>query len=213
MTVYKYLGYGVTNENGVAKLDHNSEGQEISHSYTGVGAGEIDVVASLDNPVSQGSIVSETYSILDTIAFDNATLSDHNDIWYTNNATITRGADNTTVTATAQWGAIYLGNPTTRTPLNLLSNADEICIEWIGSNVEATNGLDIRYNDGSNRYIGFVTGTGHHKMVLSKTRVDLYLDNVLKKGWDANIPNAYFQSVGTETGMEFNFKDLKIYPI
>ena len=65
MTNYRYLGYGVTNENGVAKLEYNSEGQKRDHSYTGVGAGEIDVVASLDNPVSSGSIVSETYSVID----------------------------------------------------------------------------------------------------------------------------------------------------
>lgn len=70
MTVYKYLGYGVTNESGVAKLDHDAQGQEISHSYTGVGAGEIDVVASLDNPVESGSIVSEPCNVLDCIKCD-----------------------------------------------------------------------------------------------------------------------------------------------
>ena len=70
MTNYRYLGYGVTNENGVAKLEYNSEGQKRDHSYVGVGAGEIDVVASLDNPVSSGSIVSETLSVWDTIKYD-----------------------------------------------------------------------------------------------------------------------------------------------
>ena len=34
MTTYRYLGWGKTNENGIAKLDHNSEGQKIEHSYT-----------------------------------------------------------------------------------------------------------------------------------------------------------------------------------
>ena len=63
--VYKYLGYGVTDSNGVAKLDHDAEGQELQHSYTGVGAGEIDVVASLDNPIVDGSIVSGTFSVFD----------------------------------------------------------------------------------------------------------------------------------------------------
>ena len=67
MTNYRYLGYGVTDSNGVAKLDHDANGDPLTHSYTGVGAGEVDVVASLDNPVSSGSIVSEPYSILDTI--------------------------------------------------------------------------------------------------------------------------------------------------
>ena len=34
MTTYRYLGWGKTNSDGIAKLDHNSEGQEIEHSYT-----------------------------------------------------------------------------------------------------------------------------------------------------------------------------------
>ena len=60
MTTYKYLGYGVTDENGVAHLDHDANGDPLTHSYTGVGAGEIDVLASLDNPITSSSIVSET---------------------------------------------------------------------------------------------------------------------------------------------------------
>ena len=100
MTVYKYLGYGVTNENGVAKLKYNSEGQEISHSYTGVGAGEIDVVASLDNPVSQGSIVSETYEVLDCYRYDEGLQAEghHNDIWTgLTNTDLTRETEYTTI--------------------------------------------------------------------------------------------------------------------
>ena len=59
MSSYRYLGYGITNENGVAQLKYDENGDELEHSYTGVGAGEIDVLASLDYPVSSGSIVSE----------------------------------------------------------------------------------------------------------------------------------------------------------
>ena len=73
MVNYIYKGYGVTDSNGVAHLDHDASGNPINHSYTGVGAGEIDVVASLDNPVSSGSIVSETYSVLDTLYYDPTT--------------------------------------------------------------------------------------------------------------------------------------------
>ena len=81
--IYRYLGYGVTNENGVAKLDHDENGDEIEHSYTGVGAGEVDVIASLDNPIDEGSLVSETYSIFDCIKYDGGTINNHNDIWDT----------------------------------------------------------------------------------------------------------------------------------
>ena len=93
MTVYKYLGYGVTNENGIAKLDHDADGQEISHSYVGVGAGEIDYIASLDNPIVDGSIVSEILNVWDTWKYDNATTSSHKDIWGKYNGTegFTRG--------------------------------------------------------------------------------------------------------------------------
>lgn len=59
MTSYRYLGYGTTDSNGVAH-----------YTYTGTGAGEVDVIASLDNPISEGSIVSETYSIQDLLAYD-----------------------------------------------------------------------------------------------------------------------------------------------
>lgn len=85
--VYKYLGYGVTDSNGVAKLDHDAEGQELQHSYTGIGAGEIDVVASLDNPVSQGSIVSGTYNVLDCVSYDAGIYGDSNtrDVYYYTN--------------------------------------------------------------------------------------------------------------------------------
>lgn len=82
--VYKYLGYGVTDSNGVAKLDHDAEGQELQHSYTGVGAGEVDVVASLDNPVSSGSIVSGTFNVWDTMIYYNG----DNSVWNIQNNNI-----------------------------------------------------------------------------------------------------------------------------
>ena len=69
MTSYRYLGYGVTNSNGVAHLDHDPQGNPIN-GYTGTGAGEVDVIASTDNPISSGSIVSEPYNVWDTIFYD-----------------------------------------------------------------------------------------------------------------------------------------------
>jgi len=83
MVTYRFLGYGMTDENGIAKLDHDAQGNPITHSYTGTGAGELDIVASLDDNehINDSSIQSEPYETLDCIAIDNATLSDHNDIW------------------------------------------------------------------------------------------------------------------------------------
>ena len=74
MVNYIYLGYGVTDSNGVAKLDHDANGDPISHSYTGTGAGEIDIVASLDNPIGEGSIQSEI-SVEDCVIYSTQTYS------------------------------------------------------------------------------------------------------------------------------------------
>ena len=79
MTSYRYLGYGVTDSNGVAHLKKNAKDQDID-GYTGVGAGEIDIIASLDNPIVDGSIVSETYEVIDGTFKDTATL--HNTKWW-----------------------------------------------------------------------------------------------------------------------------------
>ena len=68
---YRYLGYGITDSNGEAKLEYDENGNHLDHSITGTGAGELDIVASLDKPIGSGSIVSETYGIWDTLMYDN----------------------------------------------------------------------------------------------------------------------------------------------
>ena len=72
MVSYRYLGSALTNANGVATFD-----------YQGTGAGEIDVLASLDNPITDGSIVSGTFSVIDSIlAFDGSSVtSNFNDVY------------------------------------------------------------------------------------------------------------------------------------
>ena len=73
MVLYRYIGQGVTNRNGVASIN-----------YTGIGRGKMEVVASTDRPVIDGSLQSEIYELLDCIFYDNGTLSDNND-WYDKN--------------------------------------------------------------------------------------------------------------------------------
>lgn len=80
MVQYRYLGYGVTNEDGIAKLDHDPQGNLLTHSYTGTGAGKVDIVASLDDEIDDSSLVSETYEVLDCYKYDSG-MSDYNDIW------------------------------------------------------------------------------------------------------------------------------------
>ena len=81
MVAYRYLGSALTNANGVATFD-----------YQGTGAGEIDVIASLDNPITDGSIVSETLSVMDTLLYDTGTDPNHN-IWTGDTSALTRNSE------------------------------------------------------------------------------------------------------------------------
>ena len=109
-----------------------------------------------------------------------------------------------------------MGNPSTNTPTNLLANNDEIIIELQAHNtfVKGSKGFNVRWYDGTTHYISFQSGIGHHKMVLSKTRVDMYLDDVWKEGYNLNnISNAYLQSVANVSNVDVQFSDLRIYTL
>ena len=72
MVSYRYLGSATTDANGIAK-----------YNFTGSGAGEIDYIASLDNPIVDGSIVSGTLPVFDCYKYDEglSATGHHNDIW------------------------------------------------------------------------------------------------------------------------------------
>ena len=112
---YRYLGYGVTNSNGIAKLDHDSEGNPIAHSYTGVGAGKVDLVASLDDSIDEGSILSETYSIIDALYYDDAT-SDNTSTYSKTNCTLVFDSDKYILTCSSD-GNCYVQFEATGTAL------------------------------------------------------------------------------------------------
>ena len=68
---HRLIGKGTTDENGIAHMTKKTSDGGATWSdasgYTGVGAGEVDVIASLDNPVTSGSVQSEPYTLWDTI--------------------------------------------------------------------------------------------------------------------------------------------------
>ena len=217
MTVYKYLGYGVTNENGVAKLDHDSEGQEISHSYTGVGAGEVDVVASLDNPVESGSIVSETYSILDALFYDeaisNAKASQYSDV----TTDRSYSDDGTTLSKTATSGTTYcntvIGN--TRNWFDS-TKAYQIDLDFSFERDSTSDAVGIGMGSNGfnlhNLFSGALTGSGHLKIVTDGNTYQLYLDNVPRGTPISMTGNSGFFFQIYRTG-SITFKNLTIIEI
>lgn len=62
----KLIGYGYTNNKGIATLDYDADGNPLQTSgYTGTGAGNIDFIAQYHDGTSE--FVSGTYSVIDAI--------------------------------------------------------------------------------------------------------------------------------------------------
>ena len=170
--VYKYLGWGITNENGVAHLDHDAQGQEIEHSYTGVGAGEVDVVASLDNPIVDGSIVSGTYNVWDTIMYDDNT----GNFYYTTTFNVTVQDDGTLLSYPVDYGTIYAKSNQQIHPIDSVMEFDVVSetgrVNMSFFNNSQTTKYSPEFNSFSNR------GVGHWRVELTNTSIKLYRDGV-----------------------------------
>ena len=219
MTVnYVYLGYGTTDENGLAKLDHDANGDAISHSYTGTGAGEVDVVASLDSTISSGSIVSNTYEVDDTAFYDFAVTGNKNDNWlnYGNRATITTDENGTTITGTTSSNCYYLFNngsymyTTWVLDVDIVSyNSNVNCGVYLQTDGASTT-KDLYFQD-----IGVPTTGGHLKITFDGSQFTIKVDNTDK--------NPISFSIGThEIGFRLNsysqvqqlkYKNLKVYKL
>ena len=193
MTVYKYLGWGITNENGVAKLDHDADGIRIDNSYTGVGAGEIDVVASLDNPIVDGSIVSKTYSIYDCYKYDSGT-DPSNTMWALNaNAKLTRGSEYSTL----EENTIGTTATITLTGINLTNYRVECDIYQVDGTTNE-NALII-YDSNWSPLVGIKGSIGEWKHISQD------LTNV--------SANSICSILTGASDTKLYFKDFKIYPI
>ena len=68
------IGYGITNNQGIAKLDHDANDQSIE-GYVGEGAGSINIKAEC-------GLLSKTYSVMDYIKYDSG-IDPDNTIWGT----------------------------------------------------------------------------------------------------------------------------------
>lgn len=66
---YRYLGHGFTDSNGIATLDYDKYGNQLTNSgYVGTGAGELDFIAKLHD---DSTVQSETFEVLDAKIYDN----------------------------------------------------------------------------------------------------------------------------------------------
>ena len=213
---YRYLGYGVTNSDEIAKLEYDSNGDPIEHSYTGVGAGKINIVSSLDSTITESSIISPACIISDCLEYDKGTLNEHNDLFNAMRV-FTRNTDDTTVYYDNTSGASAF-----QTYIPSISfNGDDYTIEL---EVTRSNRLGVQvalYETGEDNYYDnysgeSLQGTGTFKWVFQADgKVYWYKNDQLFRTSNSTNTERFslFFRAGAGTILDFNYKNLKIYPI
>ena len=212
MTTYTYLGYGTTDSNGVAKLDHDANGDAIDHSYTGTGAGEIDVVASVDKPIASGSVVSTTYEVLDAIFYITGTTDTGNWQYNTSNTSLSYSDDGTHI-AGGGYCTLKVNNST-----HYFDGTNDLCFEF---DIKPAHTTQLRYvnkdnGEGAICNISSSTEFVHVKLVYSASnnKITPYINGT--QGTDASTSNTATIGMNIQdwsNTLDVYVKNLRVYPI
>ena len=213
--VLRYLGYGTTDSSGVAKLDHDANGDSISHSYIGVGAGELDVLASLDNPVVEGSVVSEPYEVIDAFVKDNCTTD--TSLWTSSTATIDRtSGEYMQVTGTGSSNSIIFVKNNVN---DIFDYTQSYAFEFDGLNVNASS-IYVYVGSSSKGGISNPTSSVFSSIRLeydaSTQKIKIFKDGT-QQGNDVSLTafssNFGIRLVDWQGDMDFKMKNFRAYPI
>lgn len=123
MTVKRLIGYGYTDSSGVATIDYDASGTALDPSgYTGIGAGEIDVMAELHD---DSSVQSGTYPVIDATLIDPTSATTRANIWVDNNNPVVSVVDGVVTLTESTSGTVQSYFKTE----NAFSKSD-MCIEF-----------------------------------------------------------------------------------
>ena len=214
MTSYRYLGSGTTDSNGVAHLTEDASGETVT-GYVGQGVGEMEIFATLDNPVTQSSIQSEPYTVIDGLIFHDGT---SNKNVFASTITLSRSvtSDGTVLSYSGSGtGYAYLDYGNTEASLDFDA---PYCLEFIL--VSYTGGASVYC--GTNTFADVVektftelncTGNNRVKLTYDGSYVDIFVDNDRKvhlaRNYDTN-QRLGFRINGTGN---LTYKDLVVYRI
>ena len=218
MVFYRYLGYGTTDSNGEAKLEYDENGNHLDHSITGTGAGELDIVASLDKPISSGSIVSETYSIIDALFYCQGTTGNVNSNWVAESGlTSNPDTEGNLLENSTSSGKYYASNLPNSSTSELKDFTAPLCIEF---NCISNTGARIYLNSstgGSNidrNITSYITGNNKVKMIVRENNYDLIIDGEVKL---SNVSHSLVAPFGirfvVNSNCSLKYKDFRIYPV
>ena len=205
---YRYLGYGITDSNGEAKLEYDENGNHLDHSITGTGAGELDIVASLDKPIGSGSIVSETYEIFDCTFKD---INGENTSWTnnSNNIDVTTSDTGVTLKAKVDSGQSRYIVPTASIPSAPYAiEFDKDFTSSSNDQIVVVGGKAIYFS----RYSALQTGTHVKFQLNSDNTIEWWIDGVKQTNETySSATTVRFQI--TNTNSIIKYSNFKIYPV
>ena len=214
MTTYRFIGTGETDASGVARLTKDPQGQTIS-GYTGSGVGEVDFVASLDNPIESGSIVSVPYSVLDATFKDIGTSTNYG-TWTSTDFTgtkIERNSEYTTLIPEDTWDTQNKSISDTDLCIEFdcnLTFSDAIenhFLRFYKSNASVTSITPLR--------LGLVSGQWSHiKLVRNGTTVNITVDGTSKTPLTGATSIDEFRVIMSNAKItNMKYKNFMIYPV
>ena len=187
----------------LATLTTDNNG-ECTYTYTGTGAGKIDLKAKYR------SLQSEIYEVLDCVFKDIGTSSDYT-TWGTQEIPLSRDTDCTTLNP----------NATFQIQRQEINDTD-LCVEF-DMNITYTSSEDIlRYLNAYTKKVAFSTsnlgvtsGEWYHiKLVRSGSTITPYVDDVAKTSKTVEDTITHFAFVlNNEKTTTFKYKNFKMYPI
>ena len=205
------LGTGITNKQGVAKLDTNSSGTTVAHSYTGTGAGELKLTA-------------RTYGV----GFeDEAVTGSASTDWYNSGDRLEVGTDeNGTLLTATDYNGYYVCNlPDTSTnsiadtqefTVPLIIEGDCVSISKTGTGDDGVTGLWL--NDGTSEIVykrvtfdGRVTAGDHFKIVLDGSTAKLYVNGNAPTSASLSLSGLTNVGLSVKAGSTLKYKNFKVY--
>ena len=210
--VLRKIGSGVTDVNGVAVMSKDATGATISHSYTGCGVGELDLVAKYT--VDGSTVVSEPYPVLDCVFYDDGVTDPKTGTWSNSNMTVSIDTnEGTTLSHTGY--ATYFADDSSHT--GLYDWSTPFAVEML---IISQSNCDLQIYDGTGNAtrtfaeLG-ITGNNKVKIVNTGSAVKYFVDGVEKTASQVNV-SLGASRVGFRTsnnGGNVKYKDFCIYPI
>ena len=156
---------------------------------------------------------SETYSLWDTIFYDNATSSNYNPNWKLGSSPVIDRDENGTTLSSPD--TAWRNMTVSTNGVDNLHFSNPVCIEFDVVSLTNTCRMEIYYSTDYRFLSTFANyGVGHYRVEYTITQQKVYVDDVLKQTVNTNFTgrNPRLTLVVWNEGA-LKFKNLKIYPI